>query len=167
MRQRIMKIGISGAGHIGDNLTRLTALGDEVSVANSGGPERRRGGSAAPGVSSCPVPSVGLLVWERLSKRTPRWLALSTSWQFSLLTQIYTTRFSVMLLTAGGLAPPLDARRGPCPVVRAVSSAVSRDDVLDRLAEGIRQLITSEAWTSWLQVQSRFHAYSFGNTLLI
>ncbi|MGW8887516.1 NADPH-dependent F420 reductase [Streptomyces sp. NPDC055749] len=35
-----MKIGIIGAGHIGGNLTRrLTALGHEVSVANSRGPE--------------------------------------------------------------------------------------------------------------------------------
>lgn len=34
-----MKIGIIGAGHIGGNLTRrLTALGHEVSVANSRGP---------------------------------------------------------------------------------------------------------------------------------
>ena len=35
-----MKIGIIGAGHIGGNLTRrLTALGHDVSVANSRGPE--------------------------------------------------------------------------------------------------------------------------------
>ncbi|WP_405148541.1 NAD(P)-binding domain-containing protein [Sphaerisporangium sp. NBC_01403] len=35
-----MKIGIIGAGHIGGNLTRrLTALGHEVAVANSRGPE--------------------------------------------------------------------------------------------------------------------------------
>jgi DNA primase len=48
-----------------------------------------------------------------------------------------------------------------------VSTAVSRDDVLTRLAEGIRQLTSSEAWTAWLQTQSRFYRYSFGNTLLI
>jgi hypothetical protein len=48
-----------------------------------------------------------------------------------------------------------------------VSTAVSRDDVLTRLAEGIRQLTSSEAWTAWLQMQSRFYRYSFGNTLLI
>ncbi|MFJ5779361.1 NADPH-dependent F420 reductase [Streptomyces sp. NPDC093094] len=36
----VMKIGIIGAGHIGGNLTRrLTALGHEVSVANSRGPQ--------------------------------------------------------------------------------------------------------------------------------
>ena len=35
-----MKIGIIGAGHIGGTLTRrLTALGHDVSVANSRGPE--------------------------------------------------------------------------------------------------------------------------------
>jgi hypothetical protein len=31
-----------------------------------------------------------------------------------------------------------------------VSAAISRDDVLTRLAEGIRQLTSSEAWTAWL-----------------
>lgn len=48
-----------------------------------------------------------------------------------------------------------------------MSTAVSRDDVLTRLAEGIRELTSSEAWTAWLQMQSRFYRYSFGNTLLI
>ncbi|MEV7391673.1 MULTISPECIES: NAD(P)-binding domain-containing protein [unclassified Streptomyces] len=38
--RRVMKIGIIGAGNIGGNLTRrLTALGHDVSVANSRGPE--------------------------------------------------------------------------------------------------------------------------------
>ena len=37
-----MKIAIIGAGNIGGNLTRrLTALGHEVSVANSRGPQTR------------------------------------------------------------------------------------------------------------------------------
>ncbi|MEU7014040.1 NAD(P)-binding domain-containing protein [Streptomyces sp. NPDC046385] len=39
-RKTLMKIGIIGAGNIGGNLTRrLTALGHEVSVANSRGPQ--------------------------------------------------------------------------------------------------------------------------------
>lgn len=39
-QERIVKIGIIGAGNIGGNLTRrLTALGHDVSVANSRGPE--------------------------------------------------------------------------------------------------------------------------------
>ncbi|MCX4883706.1 MULTISPECIES: NADPH-dependent F420 reductase [unclassified Streptomyces] len=40
MEGSVMKIGIIGAGNIGGNLTRrLTALGHDVSVANSRGPE--------------------------------------------------------------------------------------------------------------------------------
>lgn len=41
------------------------------------------------------------------------------------------------------------------------------EDVLDQLREGIATLTSSEKWTRWLQAQSRFHHYSFGNTLLI
>src|SRR5271165_5733050 len=38
--EQIMKIGIIGAGHIGGTLTRrLRALGNDVHVANSRGPE--------------------------------------------------------------------------------------------------------------------------------
>ena len=40
-------------------------------------------------------------------------------------------------------------------------------NVLERLTEGITQLTNSERWTEWLNMQSRFHRYSFGNTLLI
>ncbi|MHB8438505.1 MAG: ArdC-like ssDNA-binding domain-containing protein [Acidimicrobiales bacterium] len=36
-----------------------------------------------------------------------------------------------------------------------------------RLAEGIAELTNSNAWQDWLKVQSRFHRYSFNNTLLI
>jgi antirestriction protein ArdC len=42
-----------------------------------------------------------------------------------------------------------------------------RDDVIARLDEGIAALVSSERWTAWLRVQSRFHRYSFGNALLI
>lgn len=42
-----------------------------------------------------------------------------------------------------------------------------RDDVLNRLTEGITNLTSSDAWQEWLTVQSRFHRYSFNNTLLI
>jgi antirestriction protein ArdC len=48
-----------------------------------------------------------------------------------------------------------------------VSAAITRDDLLTQLTEGIRQLTTSEAWIAWLHAQSRFYQYSFGNTLLI
>jgi predicted dinucleotide-binding enzyme len=48
-----MKIGIVGAGNIGGNLTRrLTALGHEVSVANSRGPETLAGLAAETGATA-------------------------------------------------------------------------------------------------------------------
>jgi antirestriction factor ArdC-like protein len=40
-------------------------------------------------------------------------------------------------------------------------------ELLQRLQEGIASLTTSEAWTRWLDVQRKFHKYSFGNALLI
>lgn len=42
-----------------------------------------------------------------------------------------------------------------------------RDEMIEKLAEGIKQLTTSADWQRWLTVQSRFHRYSFNNTLLI
>jgi hypothetical protein len=42
-----------------------------------------------------------------------------------------------------------------------------RDHLLDTLTEGIESLTTSDAWRSHLEVQGRFHRYSFSNALLI
>lgn len=42
-----------------------------------------------------------------------------------------------------------------------------KTNILERLAEGITQLTSSERWQEWLTMQSRFHSYSFNNTLLI
>lgn len=42
-----------------------------------------------------------------------------------------------------------------------------KTNILERLAEGIIQLTSSERWQDWLTMQSRFHSYSFNNTLLI
>lgn len=51
-----MKIGIIGAGNIGGNLTRrLTALGHEVSVANSRGPQTLTGLAEETGAAPVPV----------------------------------------------------------------------------------------------------------------
>src|SRR3954469_13344731 len=51
-----MKIGIIGAGHIGGNLTRrLTALGHDVSVANSRGPETLSDLAAETGATPVPL----------------------------------------------------------------------------------------------------------------
>ncbi|MFH8773025.1 NADPH-dependent F420 reductase [Streptomyces sp. NPDC017958] len=52
----VMKIGIIGAGNIGGNLTRrLTALGHDVSVANSRGPETLK--ELAEETGATPVPA--------------------------------------------------------------------------------------------------------------
>lgn len=43
----------------------------------------------------------------------------------------------------------------------------TKANILDRLTEGITQLTSSERWQDWLNMQSKFHQYSFNNTLLI
>ena len=40
-------------------------------------------------------------------------------------------------------------------------------ELIEKLAEGISNLTTSEEWQRYLDCQSRFHRYSFGNVLLI
>jgi hypothetical protein len=42
-----------------------------------------------------------------------------------------------------------------------------RAEITEKLAAGIDALATSDAWQAYLDVQARFHAYSFGNTMLI
>jgi antirestriction protein ArdC len=41
------------------------------------------------------------------------------------------------------------------------------DELLRQLTEGVEKLTNSEEWTRYLDVQLRFHRYSFGNCLLI
>jgi antirestriction protein ArdC len=48
-----------------------------------------------------------------------------------------------------------------------MDSPDKKTEILATLAEGIARLTSSAEWQSWLDVQSRFHRYSFGNTLLI
>lgn len=43
----------------------------------------------------------------------------------------------------------------------------ARDRLLDTLAEEVRALTTSDRWRSHLELQGRFHRYSFNNALLI
>ena len=43
----------------------------------------------------------------------------------------------------------------------------TKADILERLTEGITNLTSSDRWQDWLDMQSRFHHYSFNNTLLI
>ncbi|MHB8191378.1 MAG: ArdC-like ssDNA-binding domain-containing protein [Ferrimicrobium sp.] len=40
-------------------------------------------------------------------------------------------------------------------------------ELLDRLTDGIAQLGNSDEWQNYLRTQSRFHDYSFSNTMLI
>jgi hypothetical protein len=42
-----------------------------------------------------------------------------------------------------------------------------RPELVEKLAEGIGNLTTSEEWQRYLEFQSRFHRYSYGNVLLI
>jgi hypothetical protein len=41
------------------------------------------------------------------------------------------------------------------------------DELLQRLADGVDQLTSSDEWLRYLDVQRRFHHYSFGNCILI
>src|ERR1039458_1781096 len=43
----------------------------------------------------------------------------------------------------------------------------NKANILDRLTEGITKLTSSDRWQDWLTMQSKFHHYSFNNTLLI
>ncbi len=44
---------------------------------------------------------------------------------------------------------------------------IDHDHLLDILTQGIESLTTSDAWRAHLEVQGRFHRYSFSNALLI
>ena len=48
-----------------------------------------------------------------------------------------------------------------------MAASNSRPELLAQLTEGVAKLTTSEEWTRFLDYQSRFHHYSFGNVLLI
>jgi Zn-dependent peptidase ImmA (M78 family) len=48
-----------------------------------------------------------------------------------------------------------------------VSSHEKRDQTLETLKKGVESLVESGAWIRYLKMQSRFHSYSFHNTLLI
>jgi hypothetical protein len=48
-----------------------------------------------------------------------------------------------------------------------MTTGIERSNVMDRLAEGIANLTSSEEWRRYLEFQGRFHGYSFNNVLLI
>lgn len=41
------------------------------------------------------------------------------------------------------------------------------DEVLEKLQRGVAELAQTDHWRAWLNVQARFHRYSFNNVLLI
>ena len=49
----------------------------------------------------------------------------------------------------------------------ATATTSKTDELLQRLTEGVERLTSSEEWLRYLDVQQRFHRYSFGNVLLI
>jgi len=49
----------------------------------------------------------------------------------------------------------------------ATATTTKTDELLQRLADGVAQLTNSDEWLRYLDVQRRFHHYSFGNCLLI
>jgi antirestriction protein ArdC len=48
-----------------------------------------------------------------------------------------------------------------------MTAKISHPELIARLTEGISKLTSSEEWRHYLDVQSRFHPYSFANVLLI
>ena len=66
---------------------------------------------------------------------------------------------------------PLDAAQEPRPVIPIVLTSEKPADKLkeitDRLEQGIMELFDSDRYKEYLRVMSKFHNYSFNNTLLI
>ena len=48
-----------------------------------------------------------------------------------------------------------------------MTATAARPELLAQLTEGVQKLTTSDEWQHYLDFQSRFHSYSFGNVLLI
>src|SRR5438309_8739341 len=49
----------------------------------------------------------------------------------------------------------------------ATATIGKTDELLQRLTDGVEKLTNSDEWLRYLDVQRRFHRYSFGNCLLI
>ena len=60
----------------------------------------------------------------------------------------------------------MPSHRKPTPAQIQAAEA-KRTEILGQLADGIDRLTSSDGWRKYLDVQSRFHRYSFHNTLLI
>lgn len=42
-----------------------------------------------------------------------------------------------------------------------------KDEALEKVERGVKQLLNSDNWAQWLKLQAQFHDYSFSNVLLI
>jgi antirestriction protein ArdC len=60
-----------------------------------------------------------------------------------------------------------DTKRRGSSAQRASAARERQGDLLKRLEAGIADLTTSDSWRRFLDVQARFHHYSFNNCLLI
>jgi len=85
-------------------------------------------------------------------------------------------------LTRLGVTDPVEVIEPPDDILRDVPAPATvvaptkgergrpvrnHDDLLESLSDGITQLVTSEKWTQYLDVQSRFPTYSPNNAMLI
>lgn len=52
-------------------------------------------------------------------------------------------------------------------MVEAESQRVTVGDLVSKLEAGVKEVTTSDGWRQYLELQSRVHSYSLGNTLLI
>jgi len=69
------------------------------------------------------------------------------------------------------ITPPAEQPQEPRPVIPIVLTsekpAEKLKEITDRLEQGIAELFDSERYREYLKVMSKFHNYSFNNTLLI
>jgi hypothetical protein len=87
----------------------------------------------------------------------------------------YLTRLGVTSPSEATQPPDDILRDAPAPATVVAPTTSERggervrdyDGLLESLSDGIAQLVTSEKWSQYLQVQSRFHSYSPNNVMLI
>jgi hypothetical protein len=87
----------------------------------------------------------------------------------------YLTRLGVTSLSEPPEPPNDILRDAPAVATVVAPTAIERggdrvrnyDALLESLSDGVAELVTSEKWTQYLQVQSRFHTYSPNNVMLI
>jgi N-terminal domain of anti-restriction factor ArdC/IrrE N-terminal-like domain len=64
----------------------------------------------------------------------------------------------------GGVADPAGA---PAPETVKESNEIKTQKLIAAIEEGVQSLVTSDDWKSWLDMQAKFHRYSFANVMLL